>query len=83
MMHIKLTGLAIAVLAAALALAYWFLPDDGAPVAASAVPAPAQGRSLLSRLRDARPKPLRDDRYADDDDEAPDSDVGPQRPGHE
>ena len=43
---------------------------------------PAQGRSLLSRLRDARPKPLRDDRYADDD-EAPDSDVGPQRPGHE
>ena len=28
-----------------------------------------QPRSLLSRLRDARPKPLRDDRYADDDDE--------------
>ena len=48
MMHIKLTGLAIAVLAAALALAYWFLPDDGAPVAASAVPAPAQGRSLAA-----------------------------------
>lgn len=48
MMHIKLTGLAIAVLAAALALAYWFLPDDGAPVAVSAVPAPAQGRSLAA-----------------------------------
>ncbi|NBV18033.1 hypothetical protein [Janthinobacterium sp.] len=48
MMHIKLTGLAIAVLAAALALAYWFLPDDGVPVAASAVPAPAQGRSLAA-----------------------------------
>ncbi|MFD1468592.1 hypothetical protein ACFQ48_10185 [Hymenobacter caeli] len=37
-------------------------PEPDAP----ARPAP---RSLLSRLRDARPKPLRDDRYADDDEE--------------
>ncbi|AMJ65883.1 hypothetical protein [Hymenobacter sp. PAMC 26628] len=59
-----------------------YLAPEGEPEPDVAPPAP--GRSLLSRLRDARPKPLRDDHYGDDDeDEAPDSDVGPQRPGHE
>ena len=58
-----------------------YLAPEGEPEPDVAPPAP--GRSLLSRLHDARPKPLRDDHYADDDDEAPDSDVGAQRPGHE
>ncbi|MGI4886790.1 MAG: hypothetical protein ACRYFR_17680 [Janthinobacterium lividum] len=59
-----------------------YLAPEGEPEPDAAPPTP--GRSLLSRLRDAQPKPLRDDRYADDDeDEAPDSDVNPHRPGHE
>ncbi|TPG63745.1 hypothetical protein [Hymenobacter nivis] len=61
-----------------------YLAPEGEPEPDVAPPTP--GRSLLSRLRDARPKPLRDDRYADDDDdedEAPDGTVGPQRPGYE
>ncbi|OGX90662.1 hypothetical protein [Hymenobacter coccineus] len=61
-----------------------YLAPEGEPEPDVAPPAP--GRSLLSRLRDARPKPLRDDRYGDDDDEedeAPDGTVGPQRPGYE
>ncbi|AWM32429.1 hypothetical protein [Hymenobacter nivis] len=59
-----------------------YLAPEGEPEPDVAPPTP--GRSLLSRLRDARPKPLRDDRYGDDDDEeAPDSDVGPRRPGLE
>ncbi len=47
----------------------YLTPEAGPEPDAAPQPAP---RSLLSRLRDARPKPLRDDRYADDDeDEAP------------
>ncbi len=41
-------------------------------LAGEAEPDPAaqpQPRSILNRLRDARPKPLHDDRYADDDEE--------------
>ena len=52
MMSIKLTGIAIAAaIAAALALAYWPVPDGGAPqsVAIAAASAPA-GRSLESYL---------------------------------
>lgn len=47
-----------------------------------AAPAPP-GRSLLSRLRDARPKPMRDDHYADDEDEAPGESTAPPRPDYE
>ncbi len=49
-------------------------------------PAPQpQRRSFLSRLRDAGPKPLRDDRYSDDDDEdeAPGDGADARRPGYE
>lgn len=45
-------------------------------------PQPAP-RSLLSRLRDARPKPLRDDHYADDEEGEAPSDADARRPGYE
>ena len=48
----------------------------------SPAPQPAP-RSLLSRLRDARPKPLRDDHYADDEEGEAPSDADARRPGYE